>query len=54
MGFFYIFSLLLAVMFIRTVSFGVWNIKNRNRQAGVALFVLALLTAAGGILYLLT
>lgn len=54
MGFFYIFAVVLAAALIRTISFAVWHIKNRCVSAGFSLLVLAVLTTASGILFILT
>ncbi len=53
MGFFYIFGILLVIATIRAVSFGVWNIKNHCIAGGVALFILAALTALSGFIFVL-
>lgn len=48
-----IFLLVLAG-FIRTISFGVWNVKDKNIIGGLALFLLAIFSAVSSFLNLLS
>ena len=45
---------LVIIGFIRTVSFGIWNIKSKNITGGLALFLLAVLSTVSSIINLLS
>ena len=49
-----IIFLLVIVGFIRTVSFGVWNIRDRNIPGAIGLFLLAVISAVSSLINLLS
>ena len=49
-----IIFLLVIVGFIRTVSFGVWNIRDKNISGAVGLFLLAVFSAVSSLINLLS
>jgi len=46
--------LLVITGFIRTVSFGVWNIKDKNISGGIGLFLLGIISAVSSLINLLS
>ena len=46
--------LMVITGFIRTVNFGVWNIKDKNISGGIGLFVLAVASAVSSLINLLS
>lgn len=49
-----VIALLVFAGFIRTVSFGVWNLKDKNISGAVALLLLATLSAISSLINLLS
>lgn len=46
--------LIVIIGFIRTVSFGVWSIRDKNISGGVGLFMLAIVSAVSSLINLLS
>lgn len=51
---FWAIGILVAVGFIRTISFAVWNFKDKNIVGGLALLILSLISSLACIFNLLT
>lgn len=49
-----ILYLIVIVGFIRTVSFGIWNIRDKNISGGISLFLLAVVSAVSSLINLLS
>lgn len=49
-----IIFLLVVIGFIRTINFGVWNIRNKNIAGGIGLFLLAVVSAVSSLINLLS
>lgn len=49
-----VLAVMVLIGFIRTVSFGVWNIKDKNISGGAALILLAVFSTISSVLNLLS
>ena len=49
-----IIALLVLGGFVRTVSFGMWNLREKNLSGAIALFLLAVITITSSIINLLS
>ena len=51
--FFWFIAIFTLISFVRTISFAVWNIKDKNISGGISLILLAVFSAFFSVLHLL-